>query len=210
MYKAILFDLDGVVIDSEPLHHKAEDIVLKRHGLKWNLPVEYASTGKPFKDSLFDITKDKNLIAKLLEEKKHIFTECEDEIDIIESTKNFIIQNRKSFKYALVTSSYKEYAFKFLKKFGILEYFEIIITSDDIKNPKPDPEPYLLAVERLKLNKNECVVIEDSILGIQSANAAGIFSVALIGTFPAEKLKSADLVVTEISNDSLGNLLKCK
>jgi mannitol-1-/sugar-/sorbitol-6-phosphatase len=76
---------------------------------------------------------------------------------------------------------------------------KVLVTADDVKNGKPDPEPYLKGAERLGLSPGECLVIEDAPAGIQSAHAGGLRVIGLASTYAVEKLSAADAVVQRLA-----------
>jgi sugar-phosphatase len=86
-----------------------------------------------------------------------------------------------------------------MRKFGV-PVPEIMVTADDVKNGKPDPEPYLKGAELLRVKPAECVVVEDAPAGIQAARAAGMKVVSLPSTYPQEELYEADTIVSGLSN----------
>jgi HAD superfamily hydrolase (TIGR01509 family) len=101
----------------------------------------------------------------------------------------------KKYKMALATSSKLEEAEKVLSYFKIKKYFDEIITVDDVKNGKPDPEIYLLAAKRLNVPVEECVVFEDAAHGVDAAKAAGMRVVAVTTNLSVEKLNDADMIL---------------
>ena len=76
-------------------------------------------------------------------------------------------------------------------------YFDVIITGDEMERSKPNPDPYLKALEKLNLNNKECIVVENSPFGISAANRAEIYCVAIASTLEPEKLKNADIVLND-------------
>jgi HAD superfamily hydrolase (TIGR01509 family) len=217
MIKAIIFDMDGVIVDSEALHFKAEKIVLERHGLYRTKEEEDAFIGRPFETAVKELLKKQNKkigknieidFKKLSGEKYKEFNKLYPELKSIRNTEIFIKEKKDKYTYALVTSSTKDIAEDLMTKFGLIGLFKAFITANDIEKPKPDPDPYLKALKELNLDAKDCVVVEDSIAGIMSAKSAGINCIGLAGTFPAEKLKQADFVVDKIDDYAIKELEK--
>ncbi|WP_270088554.1 HAD family hydrolase [Sphingobacterium sp. SYP-B4668] len=113
----------------------------------------------------------------------------------------------KGTQIALVTSSYRTTVDKVLGHHGLLPYFSIIITRDSVQQPKPNPEPYLLAVEEMGIDAQNCLVIEDTITGTTAAQAAGLYCIAVSEQpIEREKLKVADQLFSNL--EQVWNFLK--
>jgi len=107
-----------------------------------------------------------------------------------------------------VTSGTRYLAITRMQKFGV-PVPDIVVTADDVKNGKPDPEPYRKGAELLKVNPAECVVFEDAPAGIRSAHGAGMKVISLPSTYPVSELHEADVIVpglqsVKISQDGAG------
>ena len=192
-FKAFIFDMDGVFIDTEPLQFESFRKVFGP--LNVFLPDDYMYTfvGEPTQKNLEDISRDYNVeldiplyLEKLHNTFKEIFREKNPDAQegiwpVIEITKKY----KK--RIALCTSSLmKEVEFIFAKIFAgnitfntLNELFDVIVTADQLTNKKPHPEPYLTSCLKLGLPPEDCLVIEDSILGIRSAKDAGCFCAGL-------------------------------
>lgn len=195
--KGILFDMDGVLIDSEPVH---EEAIVALSG----------ELGEPIGDKAllfsFKGAPEKNMAAKFLEiypgaslgvediirRKVEIFSELFTSVELVPGAMEFVqASHGAGRKHGLTTSATRKTQQQAFTTFGFGPYFETIITGEDIRLGKPDPEPYLLTAERLGLSPAECVVIEDSINGVLSGKAAGCAVIALTTTFPREDLAKA-------------------
>ena len=211
MIKGIIFDMDGVILDSEKLHAKVEQKLFKDLKIEMTEEEKQRFIGIPFKRALIDFIRRKKILHdpdEVTELKIKRMLNVMDKLHTIPQTVDFIKKYHGKFRFAVVTSTEKELTIPQLERFGLLEYFDAIITPELVSNPKPDPEPFKIAARKLNLKKYECIIIEDSINGIKSAKSAGIKVVGLEGTFPAEKLDYADLVVDEISYEKLRPLLE--
>ena len=174
---AILFDMDGTLIDSEPLWLEAEIEIMEELGCNWEQQDQINCLGGPI-DKTENYMQDRSNNIKPF----GYFTEKLD--DVMEkklSTKLNLIPNaleiindckRSELKIALVTASSGRLMKAVLKRFPV-GIFDAVVSYDDVKRSKPDPEPYLLAAKTLGVDITNCVVLEDSLTGVQSGLSAG-------------------------------------
>ncbi|HWQ59654.1 MAG TPA: HAD family phosphatase [Candidatus Fimivivens sp.] len=201
--KAILFDMDGVLVDSERLHKRADAEVFVAHGL--SVPNEAwddifgmrAEEGLRFiLDRYGNGDEDASALAD--EKRERYFELVRQGLDPISGVKEFVVSCcERSLRTGVVTSGRAYYQLPILDRFGFRPLFDVIVTGDEVMNGKPDPEPYLLAVSRLGLDPAECIVVEDADNGIRSAKAAGCIAVGLSTSLSRERLLAAgaDLVI---------------
>lgn len=116
-----------------------------------------------------------NTISELRMERNNLYSKLlESETEIIDGVEDVLRLLHGKVKMGIVTSSRKDH-FKIIhKRTGFLKYFDFFITSEDVKNAKPDPEPYIKALQLSGMNKEECIVVEDSERGLRSAIATGL------------------------------------
>jgi HAD superfamily hydrolase (TIGR01509 family) len=174
---AILFDMDGTLIDSEPLWLEAEIEIMKELGCNWDQQDHINCLGGPI-DKTENYMQDRSNNIKPF----GYFTKKLD--DVMEqklSTKLDLIPNaleiineckRFELKIALVTASSGRLMRAVLKRFPV-GIFDTVVSYDDVERSKPDPEPYLLAAKTLGVDITNCVVLEDSLTGVQSGLSAG-------------------------------------
>ena len=174
---AILFDMDGTLIDSEPLWLEAEIEIMEELGCNWDQQDQINCLGGPI-DKTENYMQDRSNNIKPF----GYFTKKLD--DVMEqklSTKLDLIPNaleiineckRFELKIALVTASSGRLMRAVLKRFPV-GIFDTVVSYDDVKRSKPDPEPYLLAAKTLGVDITNCVVLEDSLTGVQSGLSAG-------------------------------------
>ena len=198
--KAILFDMDGVVIDSEKLYSQTEKKLLAQYGVKFDESDWHyikGCTEKQFYDlvySKFNINIPRNqLIDKGRNFLKMVFTQ---ELEYMNGFNEIYSIFKKKYKLALVTSTGPELVNHINSLLSIYEKFDVVITSEDTTIHKPQPEPYLIAMERLQLQPNQCIIFEDSIQGIKAGKAAGSYVIALEGSLEKEVLTEADLIIS--------------
>ncbi len=211
-FAAIMFDLDGVIIDTEPLHARTKRMAFEQFGVRVpdNMYAEFM--GRSDEDMVEGIVKQFGPPSlewrEVLARKHELFNALESEIDLIPGAAEFIASAGSHFdKLALVTSATRrnqEYA---LRRFGLESFFDVIVTAEDITRTKPDPEPYLAGVSRLGVAAESCLVLEDSTNGIVSANAAGCAVVAITTSFTAEELAKASPRNVVSNYDELASLL---
>ena len=224
---AVGWDTDGIIVNTEPLHLEAFNKALDISGF---YPVskeiyfkDYISYDDKnfFENYLKNIGKSpsKQEIENLCTKKSVLFSLLEQEATdlfypgVIETIKKI---NEYGLRQFNVTGTLRHEAVAHLKKGKIENYFEFIVASEDVKNSKPNPEPYLKALERLNekksINACDCIVLEDSCGGVKSAKAAGMNVVGVTNTTTPENLKNAgaDLVFKEINPELFLNYIRMK
>ena len=210
-YKAVLFDMDGVIADSMHWHAESWQKVFNDFGIELSKAEIFKREGMSGLASIIDIIKEKgkripgNDELHLLQKNKlELFETGKVEvypyaIDILE------IVHLKNLKTGLVTGSLRR-SVDFILPAEIVKYFDVIVTVDDINNGKPHPEPYLKAMKELDSGPEETLVIENAPLGIISAKEAGADCYALETTLDSCHLEEADMIFR--SHEQLLNYLK--
>ena len=174
---AILFDMDGTLIDSEPLWLKAEIEVMAEVGCHWDEQDQINCLGGPAeRTERYMQERSKNIkpygyfINRLHEVMKERIT---NELDLIPNALELLKECKKAgIKIALVTASSRDLMTIVLKRFP-QGTFDVVVSGDDVEKSKPDPAPYLLAAKQLSVDITKCVVIEDSLTGVESGLASG-------------------------------------
>jgi beta-phosphoglucomutase len=212
MIKAIIFDFDGVIIDSEPLHFKAFQKVLHSINIEFT-EEEYWTKYLALtdKDLFTTIKNDKHLdwddftINRLAEEKALTFLKfLQQEPIFFHGIKSVLNDLSHSFLLAIASGALKNEILYALKKLNAEDLFKFIVSAEEVKEGKPNPEIYLLTYSKLSsidnnLRQNQCLVIEDSIHGITAAHNAGMKCLAVAHSYKEEDLSHADSVITHIS-----------
>ena len=200
--KAILFDMDGVVIDSEKLYSQSESNVLSKYGVKFDESDWHyvkGCTEKQFYDLVYSKFKPviprKELVAECKVFLKKLFS---DKLDYMKGFQKICPYLREKYKLALVTSTGPELVSHIEGLLSIYSNFDLVITSLDTELHKPNPEPYIKAMKGLNFQPNECVVVEDSIQGVKAGKAAGCIVVALEGSVGKEFLQDADYIISSL------------
>lgn len=209
--KAIIFDMDGLMVDSEPLHFRASDILLKEYGFGFdNLPASLKSgfMGKRVIDFIKAVIEYLNLdveLDKFYQKRMEIFLNLVKEK--LQPTsglfKSLNLLKKNNFKIGLATSGTKQYIEIVLKKFKIRNYFDAIVAGDDVKIGKPNPETYLVASKKLDFAPEECIVLEDTTNGIESAKKAGCECIAVKNLYVPQDCSRADLRLNSLKELTL-------
>lgn len=184
-YKLYLFDLDGVLVNTNDLQYitikqAIKDIV--NYDISTNKEIDNI-----FKSTITSLDKLKYLnkkkiinsesIQKIYEKKKEIANEYFYKLDIDKTKQNlFKFLKENNCKIGVVTNSNKKSAEIMLNQIGIRNYIDVLITNNEVNNPKPSPEPYLKAISSIKnTNIEDCIIFEDSEIGIESAINTGCY-----------------------------------
>jgi len=194
MLKAIIFDFDGVIVDTE------EDRFdyLKRELKKYHYILEDKDfpnvsgrrTINAIKDLFPDIPSD--IVEKINNDRKNIQKQNIIKLKPISGLKKLLILLSKKNKLAIGTGSSKDVVKTFLDKKGLTKYFDKIICSEDFDSSKPDPECYILTLKKLKVKPSEAIIIEDSEAGITAGKKIGCKVFGLKNEYNAKQLKNAD------------------
>jgi sugar-phosphatase len=194
--QAILLDVDGVLVDSNPLAERHWRIWAGRHGLD-AAPILAAHHGRPTAETIREFAPHLDAEAEALEKESNEADELEGlaAYDGAARIMNALPRDR----WAIVTSATRRTATLRLRHLG-LPIPDAFVTSDDIQRGKPAPDPYLLAATKLSIDPADCVVIEDAPAGIVSGKSAGARVIAVTSTNPAHALENADLIVARLAD----------
>jgi beta-phosphoglucomutase len=227
--KAVVFDCDGILVDTEPLHYKAFQKVLVPLGLGHDYE-HYLEKFIGFDDrdaflhafveagrELDPITLENLVEAKGFALQKQIEQGVPTFPGVVELVRELAGRN---IPLAVASGALRHEVIAFVKSLGLSEAFSVIVAADEVKKSKPDPESYLLAIDRLKqaqglssLNPESCIGVEDTPAGIVSAKAAGLYVIAVTNSFPEKDLLHADHIVGSLAAlhcSDIVNLLRQK
>lgn len=204
MKKAIIFDVDGVLVDTVPYHFLAWQKMFQQAGASFDFS-DYLEkvNGLPravgIKNILTDVADDE--LDKLAEVKQQFFLELVDHKPPkpLGGVKAFLQSLGNNLFYLAAASSSKNAPFV-LKKTKLDHFFNTIVSGHDFKKPKPDPELFLLAAKKLGMNPSECVVFEDAYHGVEAGNRGGMYTIGL--------LTSNDQKIPEIAHLTVHDLKK--
>jgi HAD superfamily hydrolase (TIGR01509 family) len=179
-FRAYLFDCDGTIADSMPLHYQAWKKALEEWNCDYEESLFYSWGGKPVRNIIADLNKMHGLnmqVDALAEKKEAFYLEQLPQLKAIPEVLEHIEAQYGRIPFAVVSGSRRDSVVGSLTVLGLLDKFDTIVTAEDYKNAKPAPDPFLLAADRLGIPPKDCLVFEDTDLGIQSATAAGMASV---------------------------------
>ena len=195
-----LFDMDGVIVDSNPTHKIALRQFCRKHGhdlseqqLRDKI---YGRTNKDWIPAVFgNIGPDK--VKAYADEKEALFRELyKNDIKPLEGLLNFLDKlTNLGLARAIATSAPRENVDFVLEKTGTGKYFETVLDESFVSKGKPDPEIYIKTAKALGYRPEDCIVLEDSISGVRSGKAAGCKVLGILTTHTAEELAETDIVV---------------
>jgi len=203
MLKAVIFDFDGVIADSEALHYEALDAVFKRYGVDVPKEVHWDKyLGYSDRENIEAVNVDYGMewdnakVQVLIDEKKVVFDELVTSGSIIIDGVATFIQRLidGGIRRAICSGALRSDIGLMLAGADFKDAFEVIVAADDVTHGKPDPEGYLLALSQLNkkaaalIQPNQCVVIEDSHWGLEAAAAAGMNPIAVTNTYSRGEL----------------------
>ena len=202
MKKAVIFDNDGVLVNTEILYFQATKEILATQGVELSLEVFIDSNIKSNRSAWHMLQVDDEELKKLKQQRNKRYSELLSEGDLsYPRVPEVIRQLSEDYRLCIVTTSRKMHFDAIHQWTDYLSFFEFIITVDDVENSKPHPEPYLKALDKLGLGAGECVVIEDSFRGLQSATAAGIDCLMVRNEFSSyQDFHEAVAVLDDISD----------
>lgn len=212
--QAVIWDLDGVIVDTEKAHFKAWVRLFHELGRSLSYEEFLPTFGRKNADILQGLLgRDvpPSEMMPLWEKKESYFREEAHGLRPFSGVKRLLsCAQTEGYLQAIGSSAPLENIVLLLDKLGFLDYFASIVSAEDILRGKPDPEVFLLAARRLGVAPGQCVVIEDAVAGIQAAKAAGMAAIAVTNSRSRQELAQGDLVVAsvaEVGVDVLERLL---
>lgn len=208
--EAVLFDMDGVIFDTEKVYLDIWTKVFKKYGYEMTKEVYISVMGRGRENvikTFLNVYGSQLPIDKMYKEKNQEleYTIDKGQVPMKPGVKDILsFLKNKGYKVALATSAKRERTMKQLKMDRIDTDFDAIICREDILNPKPNPEIFMKASEKLSVNPENCIVIEDSPAGIQAA-----YNAKMVG-FHVEDLKKADKEILTYCTKSFKNLKSIK
>ncbi len=203
MLKAVLFDMDGVIVDSEPLHHKAYKKMFQEFDITVSKELYATFTGKATFPICEQICKEFNLEVSpevlVASKRKHFVPlfEYDADFSLLEGVLDLIKSyHENGLILVLASSASMENINRIFERFDLDQYFTAKLSGADLKASKPHPEIFINAAEASGFSKSECMVIEDSTNGIIAAKAAGIYCVGYNSVHSKNQdYSQADLVI---------------
>lgn len=191
-FAAIILDFDGVIVDSENAQFHAWAWALKRFGIDTQKLELRHTVGWPDEDILKTIVAESSseLRPHLLCAKSERMSQMyqEGQVSLVSGVEEFIVRRSKTHVLAVVSNSRSGRIHSLLAHYDLARYFHLVISAGRGLPSKPDPAIYLETLNRLGREPEECMVIEDSIVGLAAAHAVGIYAVAITTTLDREDL----------------------
>jgi len=215
----VIFDMDGVLADTGPIHFQSwVKMANEDAGVNFTKEFFEESFGQqsiPITRKLVGTNVEQALVEKWANLKEKYYREMvKDKLEPLPGVIELIRDlKKKNIKLAVGSSGPLENVELLLTSLKIKHYFDVVITAEDVKNGKPDPDVFLIAANKLDLKPENCLVIEDAPVGIEAAKRAGMKSIALTTTHKKEELYQADIIVEDLTNihkDAILKLLKEK
>jgi beta-phosphoglucomutase family hydrolase len=185
-FRAYLFDCDGTIADSMPLHYKAWKRALADYGATYEEELFYAWGGKPVRKIIADLNEMQGLnmpVDSLAARKESYYHEQLHELQGIPEVIEHIEAQHGRIPFAVVSGSRRDSVVGSLTALNLLDKFDILVCAEDYAHGKPAPDGFLLAATKLGVAPENCLVFEDTELGIQAATAAGMASVLVAQPF---------------------------
>lgn len=210
MINTVIFDMDGVISDTERVRFSIVKRLLEKKGIKVNDAKKFDLLGNHTIDFLRTFYSHALTEKEMHEIRNEVILNYHNNIKPIPGIKGLCEWiNNKGLKMGVATGSSSASAQKIIATLNLTKYFSAVVTADQVINQKPNPEIYSVAALRLGRNPKECLAIEDSDIGISSAKAAGIKTIGITTSHRKEDLKHADYVVdklVEVKDIILANL----
>jgi beta-phosphoglucomutase family hydrolase len=179
-FAAYLFDCDGTIVDSMPLHYLAWQRALDEWGCEFPEDLFYAWGGRPTADIIVTLNEQQGLtmpVEVVVERRESYYQELLPQLAAVPEVLAHIHDAHRRVPFAVVSGSTRASVTASLDALGLLDRFDVLVCADDYTRAKPDPEAFLLAAQQLGVPPESCLVFEDTDLGIQAATAAGMASV---------------------------------
>lgn len=214
--KAIIFDMDGVIIDSEPMHKKIEVELLEELGGTVTEEEHMTYTGTTDEYMWSSFKKKFQLepaVEDMITSKKERFMDQIHTIPLVEGFEDVVkLFHDEGYLLALASSNNRSSVDQIIKQFDLEQYLEVSMSGEDIVNGKPAPDIFLKTAEKLKVEPEDCLVIEDAKNGVTAAKAAGMKCIGLDNpNSGVQDLSEADLVLTsyeELDLEKIKELFK--
>jgi len=199
--KAIIFDMDGVLVDSMSYHAQAVQNIFDQIGVKMDKQDIFEREGERTVDIItYLIEKEtgdasgydiRDIVDRYIREFNRIV-----ELKVFDGIRECLLSMNNDFRMCVVSGSDRPIVHDIIAR-EFPDIFEILVSADDVERGKPHPEPYLTAVEKLGISKDECLVVENAPMGVESAKKAGLCCIAVPTYLDPEKLSKADLVLQD-------------
>ena len=202
--RAVVFDMDGLILNTEDVFDLAGQQLLERRGLQMTNQIRDAMLGRRAHEAfaaMKEMTGVQDDICDLMQETKELFGAiAENRLETMPGLLELLqLVEQRQLPRAVATSSPRSYMTGLLERFDLLHRFHLTMTAEDVANGKPDPEIYLTVAARLNVAPHEMLVLEDSETGTRAASAAGAFAVSV----PNRHTMNGDFSMASMIADTL-------
>jgi beta-phosphoglucomutase-like phosphatase (HAD superfamily) len=200
-FEAIIFDMDGVIVDSEPRHERSFREIFDKMGYGETHGMDFSHYYGRSDRALWVDFVAKHKPAQSLEElcawkERHFIDLIKREKPIFTGLPKLVSDLAVRYKLAVASGSYHPVIDAILEMENLRQYFPIVVSVQDVNKGKPAPDVFLRAAKLLEVDPKRCCVIEDSAAGVSAGKAAGMTVIAITNSLPPEKLQHADFVVS--------------
>jgi len=205
---AVIFDMDGVLLDSEPLHYEAVRVLLAEHGVEFPLEDYFRYLGTTLTSTWDDLCERYPISMPFEQFEARYNSDVLDQYlagaPLIRGARELVAKLRDAgVPIAVASSSHRVWVDAALSGAGLREYFEQTTAGDEVSMGKPSPEIYIKAAEKLGLDPSECIAIEDAPAGVESARAAGMKVVLVRSELTNDLDLSSDWQVDDLTEFKL-------
>jgi len=175
--QGLIFDFDGTLADTMPLHWKAWGRVMEKHGITITEERFYSLGGVPARDIIRMLADEQGAEidhASAIRDKGQFYLDILHEAELIEITMKVVREHHGTLPMAIATGGSRRIVTQVIEKLGIGQYFDALVTNEDIENQKPAPDIFLEAARRIGVAPENCRAYEDTDLGMQAIRAAGM------------------------------------
>jgi beta-phosphoglucomutase len=216
MFDAAIFDWDGTLADTRKAIVVSFQKALKEINLE--VPIQYIErrigigASETFREILGAANRriDEEVVKQLVERKSKVQIQLADQVALFEGAKELLEALGDKVKVGLASMNNRAVVMQMLKINGLIDCFDVILTVEAVSHSKPDPEIFLKTAKQLKTKPEACVVMEDSIFGVQAAKAGGMSCIAVTtGVYSAQELEKAqpDLIVDSLQSKKVLNFI---
>jgi HAD superfamily hydrolase (TIGR01509 family) len=209
--KLAIFDMDGTIADSEKIAQKVTIDFFKDRGITINKKEQKDVFGLNWKDLVREILERNGMeYSQSLKDtlKERYVRNMKKGVEAVPGVYDLLDFLKSKTKLALATNSRMREVDIICNQLDFNRFFELKLARDHVKNAKPDPEIYLKAASTLGTEPEECIVFEDSVVGLKAAKSAGMNCIAITNTYAPNFLKQADLIIDSYNKENIGIIEK--